>query len=281
MNLFYFIIFLVLFSSCSIDENNSSKIETIEANQIIKSEFQSIVDSSELVGSILIYDSQNNIYYSNNFALSKKGNLPASTFKIVNSIIALETGIVENANTIFRWDGKERWLKQWEQDLSLREAFHYSCVPCFQDVARRIGKKRMNEYLNKIEYGNIEVDSNNIDSFWLKGDSRISQFQQIKFLMNFYNSKLTISRRTEEIMKSIMVIEENAIFKISGKTGWSISNGINNGWFVGYVDVGNKTYFFATNVEPKQKFNMDNFSEIRKTVTFEAFRILDIFNYEY
>jgi len=128
----------------------------------------------------------------------------------------------------------------------------------------------MNEFLEKIEYGNMKVDSNNIDIFWIKGKSKINQFQQIDFLKRFYQSKLPISQRTESIMKRMMVIEKDKEYTLSGKTGWSIRNGNNNGWFVGYIESQNKTYFFATNVEPKEQFNMDMFSMIRKDVTYKA-----------
>ena len=155
-------------------------------NHIETPELQSILDSADVSGSILVYDLQKDVYYSNDFEWAETGHLPASTFKITNSVIALETGVVESENTIFKWNGEKRWLKVWEQDLNLHDAFHYSCVPCYQDVAKRIGAKRMNEYLKKFNYGNIDVDSSNIDVFWLEGNSTISQFQQIDFLKRFY-----------------------------------------------------------------------------------------------
>ena len=134
----------------------------------------------------------------------------------------------------------------------------------------------MSEYLKKFEYGAIKVDATNIDSFWLEGESRINQFEQIDFLKRFYQSKLPISKRTESIIKQMIVMETNNHYKISGKTGWSISNGNNNGWFVGYVEVQNNSYFFATNVAPKQQFNMDLFPSIRKEVTYTALKQMKI-----
>ena len=110
----------------------------------------------------------------------------------------------------------------------------------------------------------------------MEGNSRISQFQQIDFLKRLYQSKLPISRRTETIMKRMMIIDNSDNYKLRGKTGWSNSNGIDNGWFVGYVELGAKTYFFATNVEPKQQFNMNKFPMIRKEITFEALKRLEI-----
>ena len=277
MKTLYIFTFLILLFSCKENKNAPEKIieEPIE-QQIIKPEFQTIIDSANVTGSILIYDSLKNTYYSNDFDWAKKGNLPASTFKIANSIIALETGVVKNDSTFFKWDGKRRAMRAWERDFIFKDAFHFSCVPCYQEIAIKIGVKRMNNYLAKLDYGNMKVDSTNIDLFWLEGESRINQFQQIDFLKRLYQSELPISERTETIMKRIMIIEDNTNYKLSGKTGWSIRNGNNNGWFVGYVENQGKTYFFATNVEPKQQFDMDMFPMIRKDVTFKAFEEMKI-----
>lgn len=274
----YFIGLLALLClSCTGKKTTSNKEkDKVAESEIEVAKFQSILDDAYLEGSILIYDPEQDSYYSNNFDWAKSGKLPASTFKIANSIIALETGTVENDSTLFKWNGEKRSLKNWEQDLILRDAFHFSCVPCYQEVARKIGTKSMTHYLDTLEYGNIVVDSTNIDKFWLEGESRISQFQQIDFLKRFYRSELPISERTEVIMKRMMIMEENDSFKLSGKTGWSTQNEIDNGWFVGYIETRDKTYFFTTNVEPKPQFNMDLFPMIRKDVTFKALEQLKI-----
>ena len=273
MKIFYVTSMAILFFSCTSNKTYPNKKDEKSTElRIVISEFNTIIESADVKGSILIYDFENNKYYSNDFQWAEKGNLPASTFKIPNSIIALETGIVEDDSTLFKWDGEKRYLKNWEQDLTFKQAFHYSCVPCYKEVARKIGTKKMSKHLNEIDYGNMKVDSLSIDSFWLIGESRINQFQQIDFLKRFYNSELPISKRTETIMKRMMVIEHNSIYKLSGKTGWSIKNGNNNGWFIGYIETQNKTYFFASNIEPKKQFDMTKFPMIRKDVTLKAFK---------
>lgn len=274
MKIVYILPLLILFISC---KGKQLRVEdkAVE-DEIVMPVFQAIIDTAHIVGAILIYDFQEDKYYSNDFEWAKKGQLPASTFKIANSIIALETGVVEDEKTLFEWDGEKRGNKNWEQDLSLKEAFHYSCVPCYQEVARKIGPKRMRAYLDSFNCESIKVDAQTIDVFWLKGDSRINQFQQIDFLKTFYQSQLPISERTEGIMKSMMVIEENDVFKLSGKTGWSYGNGNDNGWFVGYVESQNKLYFFASNIEPKEEFDMNRFPMIRKYVTFKALEEMGI-----
>ena len=277
MKILYLIPILILFISCTGNKTNSDKKDDkATKREIIVPEFQSIIDSANIKGAILIYDIESDKYYSNNFEWSQKGHLPASTFKIANSIIALETKVVESDSAILKWNGEKRRLSIWEQDLTFKNAFHFSCVPCYQKIARNIGANKMNKYLGKLEYGDMKVDSANIDLFWLEGESQINQFQQIDFLKRFYQSKLPISKRTVIIMKRMIVIEENDEYKISGKTGWSFSNGIDNGWFVGYIESEGKTYFFATNVEPKKQFNIDMFPMIRKEVTYKAFEQMNI-----
>ncbi len=265
---------LILFSSCENKVKNKS-VEVKETKIITKS-FQEILDSAKVKGAILIYDFQKGKWYSNDFEWTKKGKLPASTFKITNSIIGLETEVIKSDSMLFKWNGEKRRLKVWEQDLTFNKAFHYSCVPCYQEVAKKIGVERMNNYLKKLNYGFMKVDSTSIDNFWLQGNSKINQQQQIDFLKRFYTSELPISKRTERIMKELMVIEENEAFKISGKTGWSIRNGNNNGWFVGYIETKKGIHFFATNIEPKEDFNMKMFPMIRKEISYKAFKQIGI-----
>jgi beta-lactamase class D len=253
-------------------ENQTSKTTD---NFVLNQEFQQLFDSEKLNGAVLVYDLQKDTFYSNNFEWCMKGHLPASTFKIANSIIALETGVVENDSTLFKWDGQKRAINNWEQDLILKDAFHFSCVPCYQEVARNIGTERMIEYLDKLGYGDMKVDSSNIDYFWLEGKSQIFQFQQVDFLKRFYLSKLPISGRTEKIMKRMMVIEENENYKLTGKTGWSDSYG-NNCWFVGYVETKKGIYFYATNIEPTEGFDMGKFSGIREEITVKALKIQNV-----
>ncbi|MDO1512267.1 class D beta-lactamase [Maribacter confluentis] len=270
-------VFLILFISCKENKGtNTLNKEQAVNKHIIKPEFQSIIDSSDVKGSILIYDLNKDIYYSNDFEWANNGNLPASTFKIANSIIGLETGVIENDSVIFKWDGEKKWLKNWEQDLILRDAFQFSCVHCYQEVARKIGSKRMNDYVSKLNYGNLEIDSTNIDKFWLEGESRISQKQQIEFLKRFYNFELPISKRTERIMRNIMLIEETDQYILSGKSGLSNNNGEYNGWFVGFVELKNNTYLFATNLEPKNEFDFDSFIKKRLDLTLLGLRKLNV-----
>lgn len=275
MKIGFIIILSILLVSCKKVKTPITENNTV-VSEIITPEFQSIIDSANVKGAILVYDLKENKFYSNDFQWAKKGQLPASTFKIPNTIIALETKVVKNDSTLFKWNGEKRGMKVWEQDLLLKDAFRFSCVPCYQGVARKVGAERMVSYLDKLNYGDIKVDEGSIDMFWLKGDSKINQFQQIDFLKRLYKSELSISNHTEMIMNKILLIDKNETYKVSGKTGWSISNEINNGWFVGYIESKGNVYFFATNIEPNETFNMEMFPMIRKDISYKAFEQLNI-----
>jgi beta-lactamase class D len=277
MKSLYIIFPLVIFVSCSQPgKQEKSQVNETVSSAIYRQDLQQILDSVQVKGSVLVYDPQSKRSWSNDFSRCNLGFLPASTFKIVNSIIALETGVVENDSTLFSWNGEKRRLPVWEQDLIFRDAFQVSCVPCYQEIARKIGVRRMKEFLDKLDYGNMVVDSGNIDIFWLEGDSRISMNQQLVFLERLYNAELPVSERTIRIIKRMMILEKNTGYTFSGKTGWAVRNGNNTGWFVGYLEKNNQVYYIVTNIEPLEEFNMDLFPKIRTGISQEAFRRLKI-----
>ena len=249
--------------------------EVVKSNEIVMETFQMIVDSNQVSGSILIYDSKNDTYYSNDFERAATEFLPASTFKVTNSMIGIETGVLKDSNHLFKWDGKPRRLKNWEADLTLAEAYKVSCVPCYQEVARTIGTERMNEYLKKLDYGNMEIVDSMIDLFWLAGEFKISQKQQIDFLKRFYNKELPISDRTFDIMRKLMVLDENENYTLSGKTGWAILNDNNIGWFIGFVEKGDNVYYMATNVTSFNQNETGNFAQVRLQIGLEALESLN------
>ncbi|PXY38982.1 class D beta-lactamase [Flavobacterium cheongpyeongense] len=267
-------ILVVLFFLWIINVNAQTK--TTAPAEVVVPEFGKILDSLKIKGSVLIFDLGKNSFYSNDFTWAKKGHLPASTFKIPNSIIALETGVVKNDSVVFKWNGEKRSQKAWEQDLTFKKAFQVSCVPCYQEIARGIGLKRMKSYLKKLAYNTMVFGPATIDNFWLQGESKISQLQQIDFLRRLYFSELPISDRTQSIMKDIMEIEKTDQYVLRGKTGWGFNNKIDNGWIVGYIEKDDKVYFFATNIEPGESFKIDDFRTVRIIATKEAFRKLEI-----
>ncbi|MEE4178281.1 MAG: class D beta-lactamase [Bacteroides sp.] len=277
VKLINFLFILLLLSGCNpSNRQNQPSTSSGEANNRVEFHaFQQLLDGASVKGAILVYNAREETLLSNDFSWCQQGHLPASTFKIPNTIIALETGVA-NEQTLFPWDGQERALDAWEQDLNLREAFHFSCVPCYQEIARKVGSEQMKLWLDKLSYGTMDVRHENIDRFWLEGNSKINPFQQVDFLRRFYFKELPITDQTHHLMKQIMVIESQNDWTLSGKTGWSIREGHNTGWFVGYLEKGGEVYFIATCIQPTEAFNMDMFNIIRRQISLEAFRVMEV-----
>ena len=176
--------------------------------------------------------------------------LPASTFKIANALIALETGVVADAdNPIFPWDGKTRSIAAWNADHTLGSGFKVSSVPTFQEIARRIGPERMARFVKALDYGNADIGGAAIDQFWLEGNLRISAEAQIGFLERLYREELPVSKRTQAIVKDIMLLEGGEGAALRGKTGWATTHTPGIGWLVGWFERASGPAFFALNLD--------------------------------
>lgn len=248
----------------------------MHTEEIHEESFNHILDSLHLKGSVLIYNVKANRFFSNDFAWAKQGHLPASTFKIPNTLIALETGVLPNEEYVFTWDGKKRSLAAWERDLTVKEAFQASCVPCYQEIARKIGFEQMSTWTKNFGYGTLAITPASLDSFWLRGPSNISSYQQIDFLLKLVTRELPISERTLSLMRHIMMVEQTEAYTLRAKTGWGTRGGIDNGWYVGYVETIHNTYIFATNVEPSNPAETSHFAAARILATKAALRRLGV-----
>lgn len=211
-------------------------------------DFETYFKQFGVVGACVVYNSTEDTYVWYNPERCRQRSIPASTFKIPNSLIALETGVIADENTVIAWDSTVRSVPVWNADTDLRHAFANSTVWYYQELARRIGEKRMSEYVEKFQYGNMDI-SGGIDRFWLTGGLCISPEEQLQFLRRLYNGELPVSRRTADIVKNIAIREQTAEYTLSGKTGWATINSIDIGWFVGCVERDGNTWFYATTIE--------------------------------
>lgn len=230
------------------------------------SELKKVFEQFGANGSILIYDQQRNSYAGYNLPRCNTPFSPASTFKIPNTLIALETGIA-TPETVFKWNGEKRAFPTWEKDMDIREAFRLSAVPVYQEIARRVGVERMQYYIRLFGYGDMDIQAENIGKFWLEGDSQITQYQQIYFLCKLYNLQLPVSERAMKLTKDIMVYETTADYVLSSKTGWAVRQKKNVTWLVGYVETGGNVYYFATNLEADEGTDVKNFGQMRIDLT--------------
>jgi beta-lactamase class D len=205
-------------------------------------------DEYGVEGCFLLYNLKDDILISYNSERCSERFIPASTFKIFNSMAALESGVIKDQNEIIKWDSVKRFYDKWNQDLDMRKAFKFSAVWFYQELARRIGEKIMQEFINKNHYGNMNINGG-IDRFWLDGELRISPIEQLEFLKKLYSDSLKFSERNQNIVKEIMLFEEGDNYKIRAKTGWGIRFDDNVGWFVGWVEKDDNVYFFVNNCQ--------------------------------
>ncbi len=210
------------------------------------------IDATGFTGTVLIYDQSEDRYVAGHSDRVHRQLMPASTFKILNALIALETGVVEDSGSMIEWDGVARDRSELNSDLDLTTAFRISALPHFQELARRIGAERMKHYVDAVGYGNRDI-SGGIDRFWLGGGLRISPDEQVEFVRRLYNDDLPFSLTSMAIVKGMMVIESTPIYTIRAKTGWGLPpDGGNVGWWVGWVERGEDVYFFATVLESQE-----------------------------
>lgn len=203
-----------------------------------------------LKGSSLIYDLNNNRTYEHNPQRNATAITPASTFKIFNAMVALETGVVPNDVAVLTWDGIHRDIDAWNHDTNLRQAFKDSTVWFYQVLARRAGHEQMQQFIDKVSYGNRQIGTAaDIDRFWLQGPLQITPKEQIQFLQRLYRGNLPFSQRTMDLVKDIMVREQTPDYTLRGKTGWLDSTKPEVGWFVGYLEQNKNVYFFATTID--------------------------------
>nr|AIA12202.1 ClassD_beta_lactamase [uncultured bacterium] len=209
-------------------------------------------------GAFVLYDLKNDRYIRYNEARCRVRFSTKSTFKIPNSLIGLETGVIRDSEFVIPWNRQkyppqDNWdqypFKHWGQDHTLRSAIKYSVVWYYRELALRVGEQRMKKHVTAFKYGNQDI-SGGIDNFWLGGGLRISADEQVEFLKKFYAGRLPVSKRSLEIVKDILVLEQTPQYKLSAKTGGgSIAEGTYIGWFVGYLETQGNVYFFACNIE--------------------------------
>ncbi len=203
------------------------------------------------VGTFVGYKVDDYLIIASDKNRSGEGRLPASTFKIANSLIALETGVVQDPDKdVFKWDGVKRPIEAWNRDHTMRTAIAASAVPVYQEIARRIGQQRMQKYVDLFDYGNRNIGGG-IDQFWLTGDLRIDPLQQVDFVDRLRRGVLPISKRSQDFVRDILPVTKVGDSIIRAKSGLlGAERGEPSlGWMVGWAEKGSAQTVFALNMD--------------------------------
>jgi beta-lactamase class D len=222
----------------------------------------------QLSGAFVLLDVSGNRFIRHNPRQCSQRFSPASTFKIPNSLIGLETGVITDKNFVIPWDGVRRGNPEWNRDHTLESAVRFSVVPYFQELARRVGPERMKRWIDSLGYGNRDI-SGGIDRFWLGSTLAISANEQIDLLRRLQSGNLPFGQRNIDIVREILILARGSDYVLRGKTGFADSPGNKAvGWFVGYLEREGKVYLFATNITTDNaERDGAKIFELRKPVT--------------
>jgi beta-lactamase class D len=266
----YFLLIAGCFQACSPN------------NVIQDKELKKYFDENNVEGCFALMDNGTGKFTVHNLKRYRDSSyLPASTFKIVNSLIGLQTGKISNDSMVIKWDGIKRMREEWNQDLNMYNAFRYSSLPYYQEVAKRIGKDTMQYWLDSLKYGATSdtdkvIIRSAVDSFWLDNSIKVTADQQLGLVKRLYFDQLPFFKTYQEVVKRAMLFENNTNYRMGYKTGWGFSEkGHSIGWIVGWIEENNHPFFFVLNIEsPDRNFKM---GEVRMKMLKDILKQLGFF----
>jgi len=204
---------------------------------------------------ILVYQLEVNLLTVQNPERCALPLSPCSTYKIPHAMIALDSGVLKDPAHQLPWDGKQRARKATNRDHNLATAIRHSVVWYFQQVAQLIGTQRMQDYLDRLAYGNRDI-SGGIDRFWLSSSLKINAYQQLEFLKQLKAGTLPASSVAQEQVRNMLILNTDVPGMLRGKTGSCRGNPSDHGWFVGWLTNDDRTTFFVSNIVGKKAWGI-------------------------
>ena len=271
------LVIMLAFSTilCKAQPKSENTVNNAASGGIQEENLQKYFDDLNIKGSITIYDYKNKKWYYSDKKDSEKQTLPASTFKIPNSLISIEEYAVKDENEVLKWDGVIREFPAHNADTDLKTAFKNSTVWFHREMSRRVGIDKYRKYLKEFNYGNQKL-SGIPDYFWLDNTLVISPAEQINFLSGLYDEKYPLSKRTYNIVKNVMIEKKTDSYTLRAKTGSGLVKTLDIGWYVGYIETKDNVYFFATRLQQDEPDKNDDFLNLRKTITFNIFQDMGV-----
>lgn len=201
----------------------------------------------DMDGSFVLYDKARDRYTVHNEKAARTRVSPNSTYKIYSGLSALESGIITGKQSARKWDGTDYPFREWNQDQSLSTAMQNSVNWYFQQLDRQAGTEKLQNFFDSIAYGNCNLSSG-IANYWQESSLAISPLEQVLLLENLYDNQWDFDPQNILAIKNALHISG----ELSGKTGTGNVDGhLINGWFVGWLDSGTNTWFFAANIQSK------------------------------
>lgn len=202
----------------------------------------------EYKGSFVLYDLENDAWRIHDIEHATLRVSPNSTFKIYTALFGLEEGVITPENSFITWDNEIYPFEEWNSDQTLNSAMSSSVNWYFQAIDELLGKNLVYNYIQEIGYGNENINGD-LSTYWMESSLKISPIEQVELLMKFYNNNFEFSPENINAVKESIYLSSSENGNFYGKTGTGRVDGKDiNGWFIGYIETSNNTYFFATNI---------------------------------
>lgn len=206
----------------------------------------------EYEGSFVLYDLEEDTWKIHDMERATLRVAPNSTYKIYNALFGLEKGIITPENSFINWNGTPYPFEAWNTDQTLPSAMSASVNWYFGYIDEQLGETSIQEYLHKIGYGNEDL-SGDFSSYWMESSLKISPIEQVELLTRLQNHNLGFTSENVKAVKDSIHISNSSYGDFYGKTGTGRVNGQDiNGWFIGFIENADNTYFFATNIQNEQ-----------------------------
>lgn len=230
-----------------------------------------LFDAKGVPGTFVLHQPLADRWLVHDPARAREQFLPHATFDIANALVGLETGALNDELEVFHWDGTPKPVPLWERDHDLASGMAFSVAWMFQQIARRVGRARMREWLERLDYGNRDV-SGGIDHFWLQGGLRISALEQVRFMHRLAEGRLAATQRAQRLVRGALRVEKIADRTLYAKTG-TTSQVIRDPvwWWVGWVERrGRVQASFALNFAPHGASRFADRFDIGRAILVEA-----------
>lgn len=220
----------------------------------------------DYTGSFVLYDQSADRWNIYNMEHASTRVSPNSTYKIYDALLGLESGIITPEHSTFTWNGEPCPFDSWESDQDLTSAMHNSVNWYFQAIDSQAGFQSVKTFLQTINYGNQNTGTN-LNLYWTDFSLKISPIEQVELLQNFYQNNFHFDRKNIQAVKNALLLSTTSSGSLYGKTGTGRVNGKDvNGWFVGYIESDNNTYYFATNIQAPSNATGSQATEITEAI---------------
>ena len=217
-------------------------------------------------GSFVLYDLENDIWSIHDIEHATLRVAPDSTYKIYDALFGLEEGVITPEDSFIAWNGKNYPFETWNSDQTLQSAMNSSVNWYFQAIDEQLASTNIRNYIQQIGYGNENV-SGRLSTYWLESSLKISPVEQVKLLTKLQNNSLGFSSENINAVKDAICLSSSDAGTFYGKTGTGRVDGQDvNGWFIGYIETADNTYFFATNIGADSDATGGNATEITMSI---------------